>query len=107
MLYRFKSRATGDLVMLEAHGKRLLEIIGKDPSGPGIILPAQVEAALAAIEAAVAEDERQAAATAAEAPADEEGRPQEGRVSLRHRSLPFTDMLRRCRQADVEVVWGV
>ena len=28
-LYRFKSRETGDLVMLEQHGKRLLEILAR------------------------------------------------------------------------------
>ncbi|MFN3496635.1 MAG: DUF1840 family protein, partial [Hydrogenophaga sp.] len=36
-VYRFKSRETGDLVMLEPHGKRLLEIIGKEPGPQGIV----------------------------------------------------------------------
>ena len=42
MLYRFKSRATADLVMLEASGRRVLEILGKDPASPGILLTAHM-----------------------------------------------------------------
>ena len=56
-VYRFKSRETGDLVMLAQHGQRLLEILGKDPSGPGVIQPREMSAAVQAIRAAVAQDE--------------------------------------------------
>jgi hypothetical protein len=31
MLYKFKSRSTGDLIMLEVNGRQVLEILGKDP----------------------------------------------------------------------------
>ncbi len=30
MLYKFKSKAAGDVIMLEPNGRRVLEIIGKD-----------------------------------------------------------------------------
>ena len=30
MLYKFKSKAAGDLIMLEPNGRRVLEIIGKE-----------------------------------------------------------------------------
>ena len=30
MLYKFKSKAAGDLIMLEPNGRRVLQIIGKD-----------------------------------------------------------------------------
>ena len=33
MLYKFKSKSTADLIMLEPNGRRVLEIIGKTP-GP-------------------------------------------------------------------------
>jgi hypothetical protein len=29
MLYKFKSRSTGDLIMLEVNGRQVLEILGK------------------------------------------------------------------------------
>jgi hypothetical protein len=58
MLFKFKSKVAGDLIMLEPNGRRVLEIIGKDPSQAGIILPAQMSAALSALEKAIqAEDE--------------------------------------------------
>ena len=41
-LYRFKSRETSDLVMLQPHGQRILEALGKDPDAPGIIQPAEM-----------------------------------------------------------------
>ena len=56
-VYRFKSRETGDLVMLEPHGKRLLEIIGKDPGAQGIVLPQQMPAAIQALRDAVVQEE--------------------------------------------------
>ncbi|HYF41680.1 MAG TPA: DUF1840 family protein, partial [Ramlibacter sp.] len=39
MLYKFKSKAAGDLIMLEPNGRRVLEIIGKDAGPKGIIQP--------------------------------------------------------------------
>ena len=40
MLYKFKSKATGDLIMLQPNGKSVLEIIGKDAAAAsGIIQP--------------------------------------------------------------------
>ena len=56
-LYRFKSRETGDLVMLEQHGKRLLEILGKDPSGPGVVMHQQMPAAIQSIRDAIVIEE--------------------------------------------------
>ena len=45
MLYKFKSRVTGDLIMLEPNGRRVLEILGKDPGAPGIIEAVDVDTA--------------------------------------------------------------
>jgi len=57
MLYKFKSRVTGDVIMLEPSGRRLLEIIGKDPGAPGIIEAADAPAAIQALEAAIVREE--------------------------------------------------
>ena len=57
MLYKFKSRAAADLILLEPQGRQILEIIGKTPGPTGIVTAAQIPAALAALEAAVARDE--------------------------------------------------
>jgi len=54
MLYKFKSKATGDLILLEPQGKQILRIIGKDPGAQGIILPNEMLAAIDALQAAYA-----------------------------------------------------
>lgn len=110
MLYKFKSKATGDVIMLEGNGRRVLEIIGKSADAKGILLPTQIPAAVAALHAAIAEEEaqRKALARASGVP-DDEAALAAGKdpVSLRQRAQPFIAMLERALKADVEVVWGV
>ena len=106
MLFKFKSRATADLIMLEPNGRQLLEIIGKTPDPHGIVTAAQIHAAIAALEAAVAADEANAGAPAEEAEgADGEQQPPRDTVRLRQRAAPFIDMLRRSAAEDHDVVW--
>ena len=108
MLYKFKSKSTGDVIMLQPNGQRVLEIIGKDTqTGTGIILPDQMPAAIAALEAAIAQDETDRAAAVADAQTRKEPPPHFEAVSLRQRALPFIEMLRRCQKDGHEVVWGV
>lgn len=106
-IYRFKSRETGDVIMLEPHGKRLLEIIGKDPGPQGIVLPQQMPAAIQALRDAVAQEEADQKRQREEAQANGEPPPEFETVSLRMRSAPFIEMMQRCEQAGVEIVWGV
>ena len=107
MLYKFKSKAAGDLIMLEPNGRKLLQVIGKDPGPTGIILTGQMAEAISALQRAVEqeESERQAAVDAAAA----EGKtpPKGPDVSLRQRAAPMIDMLRRCLKENEEIVWGV
>ena len=107
MLYKFKSKAAGDLIMLEPNGRRVLEIIGKDAEPKGIILPEQIPAAISALEGAVEKDEAEHKALIEEAKAKGEPPPRLEAVSLRQRAVPFLDMLRRCEKAGKEIVWGV
>lgn len=104
MLYKFKSKATGDLIMLEPNGRRVLQVIGKEPAPQGIILPAAMPAAIQALEAAIAQEEADQQAARERGDADAES---PDRVTLRQRAVPFIDMLRRCQKADKEIVWGV
>jgi hypothetical protein len=106
-LYRFKSRETGDLVMLHPHGKRILEILGKDPSGPGIVQPEEMAAAVRALHDASVAEEAEHKRLKEEAEAQGELPPQFETVSLRVRCAPFIEMLKRCEQAKVDIVWGV
>lgn len=107
MLYRFKCKATGDVVMLENNGKRLLEILGKDPASPGILLNQDMPQAIQTLRDAVFEDECEFERLKQEALARGEELPDPERVSLRTRVAPFIDMLQHCMREGCEVVWGV
>jgi Domain of unknown function (DUF1840) len=98
VIYKFKSRAAGDVIMLGPHGDQLLRLAGREPQPQGIFEPAQMPALIAALQAAIAADEQPPA------DADEPARPP---VALRQRLWPMVEMLRRCHAADEAVVWGV
>ena len=107
MLFKFKSRATADLIMLQPHGRRVLQIMGKNPDDAhGIVTAAQIPAAVAALEAAVlADDAARAAPSDDDQPAQDDAQPPRDTVSLRQRAAPFIDMLRRSAAEDHDVVW--
>ena len=109
MLYKFKSKVTGDLIMLEPNGRQILQIWGKWEDGApakGILLPADMPAAKAALEAAIAAEDAQRAQAALEAKERGESAPAAAGVSLRQRAVPMLEMLQRCLKADKEIVWG-
>ena len=113
MIYKFKSRATGDLIMLGPHGDQTLRLIGREPAAQGIVEPDAMPAALAALSAAIEADEALQRAPAAEGHADSQADSQAdpdktaARVGLRQRLWPMIEMLRRCQAAQEPVVWGV
>jgi len=54
MLYKFKSKVSSDVIMLEPNGRQILQIWGKFEEGvaaKGILLPEDMPAAKAALEA--------------------------------------------------------
>lgn len=133
MIYEFKSRATGSIVMTEPVGQRVLEIIGKEPGPRGIITVDQIPGAIAALRKAVDDEalmriERAQQATAGGGAFGEHS-PGEGRstnpvdrdgdeeddddtrahphVSLAQRVFPFVEMLEAAHQAGKDVTWGV
>jgi hypothetical protein len=107
MLYKFKSKAAGDLIMLEPNGRRVLQIIGKDPGPQGIILPGEMPRAIQTLEQAVAQEEAEQQAAIEQAKSAGKVPPKFESVSLRQRAVPFLDMLRRASKEDKEIVWGV
>lgn len=108
MIYRFTSRAAGDVVMLGRSGDELLRLLGREPSPRGIIEPSAMPAAMKTLQEAVA------AAEAAEKGADvgglddpsgAAGGPHD--VGLRQRVWPMLEMMRRAQAEDTPIVWGV
>jgi len=110
MLYKFKSKVTGDLIMLEPNGRQILTLIGKADAASlakGILQPQDMPAAITALEHAIAQEEAAQQQRMHEVQAAGETVPRPDAVSLRQRAVPFIDMLKRCHQADKDIVWGV
>ncbi len=97
MIYKFKSAATGELIMLGAHGDQMLRLLGREPAARGIIEVGDMPAASAALLGAIAKEE---------APPEEQDAVQPA-VGLRQRMWPMIEMLRRAHAAEAAVVWGV
>ena len=109
MLYKFKSKACADLIMLEADGRRILRAMtGEDPH-KGIVQVADLPAALARLEAAVAQDEALCQAQAEQARAGIEASQEAPLPAIRlaQRAAPMLQMVRRCMAEEADLVWGV
>ena len=109
-MYKFKSPATGDLIMLEPNGRQILTILGRSDAASqvkGILLPEHMPEAIAALETAIQADEDQKAQLVKEALTKGEAAPRFEGISLRQRAVPFIDMIRRCIKEEKEIVWGV
>lgn len=122
MLYKFKSKATADLIMLEPNGKQILRIIGKEPSPKGILEVADMLTAIERLREAVRleEEMQQQADIPAQSKTNEHAKhatvsapnasssPPSGQraISLRQRAAPFIEMLQRAHKAGQDVVWG-
>lgn len=109
-MYKFKSRVTGDLIMLEPNGRQILKILGRtaaEDGAKGILEPADMPAAIAALHSAIAADEQRRQEAVDKAIEEGASPPSFEGISLRQRALPFIAMIERCLAADKEIVWGV
>ncbi len=110
MVYKFKSKASGDVIMLAGPGDQLMRLLGREPAAQGIIEVAHMPQALLALQAAL-DTEAQAnkdtghAAIATEGTQDDAGNP--AAVALRQRLWPMVDMIKRAQAAQEPIVWGV
>lgn len=122
MSITFKSQATGDLFMVQAHADSLLKLLGKAPAAKGIIEPKDMPAALEILRALgdeVAEGEGASATDRARDEDEDEDKDEREdggqrepdflgeRVSLRLRAWPLIQMLEKAHAADKPIVWGV
>jgi cyclopropane-fatty-acyl-phospholipid synthase len=101
MIYKFRSKSTGDVIMMGPHADQMLHVLGREPAAQGIIDVDQLAAAIAALRAAVRDAEAMA-----EESQDEEA-PGRNAVSLRQRLWPVIEMFERALAAKEPVVWGV
>jgi Domain of unknown function (DUF1840) len=102
MIFEFKSRATGSVIMTKDVAQNILRIIGKEASPQGIIVPEAMPIAIAALQSAIAQEK---VADKNTAPASEQEAASTP-VSLAQRAMPFIEMLQRAQAANKEVTWG-
>lgn len=107
MIYKFSSKAAGDLLMTEDVGTRLLRIMGKDATTQGIIEVAAMPPAAQALAAAVAEDDSRLAQIKGELGARDSEPTDLDAVTLRQHVWPFVEMLKQAQAAGEVIVWGV
>jgi hypothetical protein len=107
MIYKFKSKAAGDVIMLGPTGDAVLRAAGREPAPKGIFEPASMPAARAAIERAVREADAARAEAQAQALAEGAPPPKGDGIGLRQRAWPLVEMMKRAESLDVPIVWGV
>lgn len=114
MIYKFKSKATGDLIMLGPQGDTVMRLLGREPAAQGIIEVADMPRAVALLEQAVADDEaarRQGQKATPGNDADGDAAEEAGRagsgISLRQRVWPLVEAIKRAEAAGEPLVWGV
>jgi len=97
MIYKFKSKVAGDVIMLQPHGDQMMRLIGREPAAKGIIETADLPAAIRAL---------QEAAEQAPTPTDSDSEGNRG-VGLKQRAWPLVEMMKRSLAAGEPIVWGV
>ncbi len=119
MLFEFKSRATGSVVMTQDVGKKVLPLIGKTPDPQGIITVSQMPAAIAALEAACKRENALAAAAkdrarnpgaardAAAAGDKDDLEDDPHLIGICQRVYPLIEMLKAAHTAGKDITWGV
>jgi cyclopropane-fatty-acyl-phospholipid synthase len=117
MLFEFKSRATGSVIMTGDVGKKVLPLIGKSPEPRGIITVSQMPAAIAALEAACKRETELAAAAKNKAsgsinPQDEKAHADDPDddphlIGICQRVYPLIEMLKAAHAAGRDITWGV
>lgn len=103
MMYKFKSKAAGDVIMLGPNGDQVMRLLGREPAPKGIFEADALPAAAAALEAAVAAEE---AMRKQAAPEDDDTPGKGDGVTLRQRVWPLVEMMKRSHAEGQPIVWG-
>lgn len=104
----FRSTATGEVQMLDAHGRKLLQAIGKSDITRGVIMPTQMDDAIALLQSAAEQSSRvRDAAARRESVGDDGDEEQMEQVSLAQRAFPLLQMLKNSKAAGAPVLWEI
>ncbi len=112
MIYEFKCKATGNLIMTQAVGDQVLDIIGKR-AAKGVItvleMPLVMQSLKSARTRAQAPDNlnSDAANNGQSDSVSSNDIDRQPTVSLAQRLMPFIEMVERAHAAEKDIVWGV
>lgn len=107
MLIKFKSKASGDVIMLGESGKEMLRLLGKDADDiKGVFTADQLPDAIATLKQAIAVDKALPNSHQMEKPIDSKDDAGDS-VHLYQRAQPVLELMERSRQEDTYVTWGV
>ncbi len=107
MLYRFKSKAGADVIMMADSADAVLRLMGRESAPQGILEAASLPGLVQALEAGVAADDDQFQRAVDDAKAAGEAVPRRQGVSLRQRAWPLRELMQRSAKEGADVVWGV
>ncbi len=106
-MYRFTSKADGDLLMMAPVGDQLLRIMGREPAPQGIIENAAIPAAIAALEQAIAIADAERQRKHAGGRDDDDEAAGGVAIGVGQRAWPLLEMMRRSLAEHADIVWGV
>jgi hypothetical protein len=109
MIYEFKCRATGSIIMTQTVAERLLEIIDVRAGNQGIITVSKMPVSIEALERAIALEKEQIKAQGVPAQTDTTERHLDSSqaISLAQRAFPMIEMMRAAFAAQKDITWGV
>ena len=107
MIYKFKCKVTGDVLMAGPVGDRMLRIVGKPVAEKGILQPGDMLSDIRALELAVEDDESKLSAVKDNPPLEDEAGEDADAVTLRQHAWPLIEMLKQAQAANEVIVWGV
>jgi len=121
MIYKFKSKASADLIMLKEGAEVLLNLIGQEVRSKGIIEVAQMQFAIETLEAIVHEHRQsnvidESSYHPSSVPKNEARKENAQKdqvqmdldpVSIQQRAVPFLKMMKICLKKNQPIVWGV
>jgi len=108
MLVTFHTKRHANITMFGDVAKQLLELLGHSGTVPSAIKAEDVPAALARLEAALAQRKAADATDAADVPKDDRGRVDYDaprKVTLSQRAVPLLELLRAAVANKAHVMW--
>lgn len=107
MLIKFKSKASGDVIMLGESGKEMLRLLGKDgEDSKGIFTAEQLPGAIAMLKQAIGADKALPDPPQSEKPTVTNDDAGDG-IHLYQRAFPVLELMERSLHENTYVTWGV